>query len=230
MTRQTSLSQMPIRKAVFASGYGEQIVEICKLTEKRTPKVLVFATAARDLPEVTDPIVESFRQCTDKIEIIKLWDEAPEDLVALRKKILRTDIIWFSGGMTERLADKISFYHLADTFREAYRRGTVMTGTSAGCIILCHAGFNDFTDGRYDLIEGMGMLPVFFCPHYQGKDWQRFDKRLRDEIYPETPSEAWALEDGAMVIFRNEKPEIKIFNPPAQPYRFLRKDEKWEKL
>lgn len=222
--------EKPIRKAVFASGYGDQVKFICELSGKKSPKVLVFATAARDNPEVTGPIVEAFQVATRKIDVVKIWEEQPKSVAALRKKILSSDIVWFSGGMTERLADKISFYHLADTFREAYRRGTVMTGTSAGCIILSHAGYNDFTDGRYDFIAGMGMLPVFFCPHYQGAPWKGFDKRLARETYPGTPSKAWALEDGAMVVFRNEKPSVKIFAEGTSPHRYVRKDGAWTKL
>ena len=223
-------AQGAVRQAVFASGYGEQHKYICELTGKPSPAVLVFATAARDQDRTVLPIVSSFTNCGARVEVVRLWEQKYADAEPIREKILGADIVWFSGGMTERLTDRINFYHLADTFREAYRRGTLMTGTSAGSIILTHAGFNDFTDGRYDFIEGLGLLPVYFCPHYQGGRWKEFDARLARETAAGTPADAWALEDGAMVVFRDEQPEVKVFDPKARAHRYCREGGAWREL
>lgn len=127
-------------------------------------------------------------------------------------------------------------YYLYASLWAAYQNGTVMAGFSAGAILLSNAGYNDFRlkEGvRYDLIDGMGIVDAYFCPHYQDEVWRGFDKRLEEELayvdYFEVPETAWAQEDGTMVIFRNDEPEVKVLRPNAHVYQFKRADGRWIK-
>lgn len=94
-------------------------------------------------------------------------------------------------------------------------------------IVLSFAGYNDFKDeGRRDLIDGIGMVDAYFCPHCLDDAWRGFDERLGEELAyigrAEVPETAWAQEDGTMVIFRNEEeePEVKVLRPGSRVYRY----------
>lgn len=217
----------PVRTAVLCGGptFGR----LCQLSGKTKPHVLVFNTAAKDDPQRISYLVNGFIGAGAEAEAVKLWNVQIGDAAPLREKILAADVIWFHGGMTEWLCEKIGFYHLADTFREAYRRGTVLGGWSAGSIVLTHAGYNDFSDKRYDLCAGMGLLDVYFCPHYQIAIWKGFDRRIESETAPGTPSVGWAVEDGSLVVFRNERATVEIGNRDSHVWYFTRTNGKWTK-
>lgn len=227
--------ETPERIAVFSGGLDEQMAAtICNLSGKSDPQVLLFCTAGEDATNVIERYARPFRAAGARVEPVKIWSEVPKDLLALRRKIMKADIIWFGGGWTEYLVRKLHDYYLYEPLWAAYMNGTVMAGFSAGAIVLSSAGYNDFKEGgRYDFIDGMGMVDAYFCPHYQDEVWRGFDKRLEEELAyvgrASVPETAWAQEDGTMVIFRDEKPEVKVLRPGAHVYRFARVDGSWVK-
>ena len=225
----------PRRITVFSGGLDEQMAAtICDLSGEPNPQVLLFCTAGEDATNNIEHYARPFRAAGARVEPVKIWSEAPKDPAALRQKIMKADIIWFGGGWTEYLMRKLHDYYLFAPLWAAYQRGTVMAGFSAGAIILSNAGYTDFKDdGRFDLIDGLGMVDAYFCPHYQGEVWRGFDKRLEDELFYvdsiQVPETAWAQEDGTMVIFRNGEPEVKVLRSGAHVYRFKRTDNSWVK-
>ena len=227
--------EAPERVTVFSGGLDEQMAAtICDLSGKPDPQVLLFCTAGEDATNVIERYVRPFRAVGAHVEPVKIWSEVPKDLVALRRKIMKADVIWFGGGRTEYLMRKLTDYYFFAPLWAAYWNGTVMAGFSAGAIALSGAGYSDFKDDeRFDLIDGMGMVDAYFCPHYQDEVWRGFDKRLEEELAyvgrASVPETAWAQEDGTMVIFRDGKPEVKVLRPGARVYRFKRTDSSWLK-
>ena len=229
--------EAPERIAVFSGGLDERMAAtICDLSGRPNPQVLLFCTAGEDAANNIENYARPFRAAGARVEPVKIWSEAPKDIVALRRKIMKADIIWFGGGWTEYLVRKLHDYYLYAPLWAAYANGTVMAGFSAGAILLSFAGYNDFKlkEGvRYDLIDGMGIVDAYFGPHYQLEVWRGFDRRLQEELSyigsAEVPETAWAQEDGTMVIFRNGEPEVKVFRPGARVYRFRRTDSAWVK-
>ena len=225
----------PQRIAVFSGGLDEEMAAtICDLSGEPDPQVLLFCTAGEDATNNIEHYARPFRAAGARVEPVKIWAEEPKDIVALRQRIMKADIIWFGGGWTEYLVRKMHDYYLYASLWAAYQNGTVMAGFSAGAIVLSNAGYTDFKDsGRYDLIDGMGMVNAYFCPHYQSEVWRGFDKRLEEELAYvdclEVPETAWAQEDGTMVIFRNDEPEVKVLRPNAHVYQFKRADGRWIK-
>ena len=227
--------EAPARIAVYCGGLDEQMAAtICELSGEPDPQVLLFCTAGEDATNDIERYARPFRAAGARVEPVKIWSETPKDLAALRRKIMKADVVWFGGGWTEYLMRKLHDDYLFAPLWAAYQGGTVMAGFSAGAITLSFAGYNDFTDnGRFDLIYGMGMVDAYFCPHYQSEVWRGFDKRLEEELAyvgrTEIPDTAWAQEDGTMVIFRDGEPEVKVLRPGARVFRFRRTDGRWTK-
>lgn len=203
--------EAPVRKLVLIGGYGDwENGQIVAFAEKKDPVVLTFSAASGDEPKYCEVLRGRFLKYTPNVESVTLVPNPPADeLPGIRRKILAADILYFSGGATEELVKTIIHNHLGDTIRIAYRRGTVLSGFSAGSMLFVHAGFTDYPKKRYDLVEGLDIIPCFFGPHYQGRQWKAFDARLAEETDPSLPDEAWALEDGVSLFFRNEVPEVR---------------------
>jgi len=228
------LKPEPIRKDRFAVLCGiddsRTVGTLRGLTGLAHPKALLFTTASGDDPGQILRITGTFGGQKIRYELVRLCGKREEvDVPALKARILGADIIWFGSGCTERLQEKIALFGLADAFRAAYEKGAVMAGFSAGAIMLCQAGFNDFNDGRYDLMPGLGLVPAYVGPHYQLPKWRAFDARLASETNAVRPSVAWALEDWTLVVYRNGIPEARSLRPDAHAYRFDRQDGKWLK-
>ena len=222
------------RKAVFAGGRGDaECAAVCAFSGRENPKVLVCCSAFRDMPRNIAALSNSFAKAHATVEPLKLFNCPPADrLPAIREKILGADIVWFDGGATEDLARALMMAHVEDTLRVAYANGTVLAGYSAGGIILSHAGLTDFPRGRYDLVEGLGVIDCYYCPHYEGgdaKSWKGFDKRLEAEKDATLPATAYAVEDGTMVLWTDGKPEFKKLNPKRNVHKFTRTDGVWKK-
>ena len=227
----------PQRIAVLSCGLDRDVAaKICDLCGKPEPRTLVFCTADEDVTNDIARTEQWFRSFGVRAETVNICSEAPADLAALRRKIMTADIIWFGGGRTECLLHKLQDYYLFAPLWAAYWNGTVMAGSGTGAIVLSFAGYNDFKDeGRRDLIDGIGMVDAYFCPHCQDDAWRGFDERLGEELVyigrAEVPETAWAQEDGTMVIFRNEEeePEVKVLRPGSRVYRYKRTGGSWVK-
>lgn len=225
------LASVPVRKdriAVLCGIDDDMTVRTLRgLTGKTHPKALLFTTASGDDPGQILRITGTFGRQKVRAELVRLCGTNAVDVAALKAKILGADILWLGSGCTERLCEKVARYGLADTFRTAYEKGVVMAGYSAGAIMLCHAGYNDFNDGRYDFISGLGLVQAYFGPHYHLPKWVDFDKCLEQEQDAASPSVAWALEDWTLVVYRNGEPDARRLTDKAHAYRFERRDGKW---
>lgn len=217
------------RRAVLAWGadaeIGRQIVAFSGIAN---PRILLFCAPAGDSEAAFAGARAMFAGQSDRIEAVPLLAAgiAPAEL---REKVAGADIIWVCGGMTEWLAGAWERAALPDALRDAYEHGTVVTGYSAGAICWTVAGYNDFADGRFDLIAGCGALPILFCPHYQDAVWAGFDERLEQIEGAGTPAVAWALTDGAALFFTDGRAEIRFNSPAARACRFERDGAAWKK-
>jgi peptidase E len=113
----------------------------------------------------------------------------------LRDHVLGHDVVLVGGGNT---ANAIAVWraHGFDTIlREAWERGVLLAGWSAGMICWFEAGVTDsFGPQLEGMRDGLGFLPGSACPHYDGEALRRpvYDKLVQDGFPP-----GIALDDSA---------------------------------
>ena len=91
----------------------------------------------------------------------------------LRELVLGQDIVLVAGGNTAN-ALAIWRVHGFDTvLREAWERGIVLTGWSAGMICWFEHGVTDSFGPELGSMECLGFLPGSACPHYDGEERRR---------------------------------------------------------
>lgn len=124
----------------------------------------------------------------------------PHDPEKLRAKFEKADMIYVGGGDTLFLLEEWKRTGLGDLVLDAYRRGVILCGLSAGAICWFEKIYTDSAktgDHVYARATAMGLLPGGCCPHY--------NERRTDFADAIEEGERWlCIENNSAVIFRNE--------------------------
>jgi len=199
-------------KNVVAIGGGELSLNetlaidkfIVELANKKNPQALFIPTASGE----PDGYFETFNQVYGtklccSTDVLKIITEAPTD-AGIREKILSADIVYVGGGNTVKMMEAWQNRNIGVYLKEAYNRGTILTGMSAGSICWFEYGYSDsFMDetGICGVVKGLGILPNLNCPHYNERP--EFDKFMTSQKIP-----ALAIENNCAVVFQNDNYKV----------------------
>jgi dipeptidase E len=127
------------------------------------------------------------------------------------------DIIYVGGGNTANLLAMWRAHGLDKLLRDAWSRGAILCGVSAGMICWFRGGVTDSFGGLEALADGLGLIDATACPHYDGEDQRRPTyHRLISEGLPW----GYAVDDGAALHFRGtELVEVVSSQAGAAAYR-----------
>lgn len=146
--------------------------EIVRLTGKKNPKALFIPTASGD----AEGYCETFRQVYGdrlgcNIEVLRLVKETlPEK--EIRDKLLSSNLIYVGGGNTQTMLDTWKKYGVDNLLKQAYSRGIVLSGLSAGAICWFRYGcsdaprFSDSSNNSLIRINGLGLINTTVSPHH----------------------------------------------------------------
>ena len=206
---------MEITKRIIAIGGGElktkETLEIDRYIaglareragEKR-PYGLFIGTASHD----SMPYFNSFRKTYTSVFDIKadvaLTVYGEMDLEKIKGKFEKADFIYVGGGDTLYMLKRWKEFGLLDLIRDAYERGVIICGLSAGAICWFEDIYTDSElverEGLYSMQKGLGWLKGTISPHY--------NERVADfdEIMTKMPvgSCAYGIENLAALEFVN---------------------------
>lgn len=136
----------------------------------------------------------------------------------LRDHVLAQDAVYVSGGNTANALAIWRVHGFDAILREAWERGILLCGWSAGMICWFEAGLTDsFGPQLEGMRDGLGFLPGSGCPHYDGEERRRPAYReLVDCGFPP----GYAADDGAALHFvGTELCEVVASVPGAKAYR-----------
>lgn len=89
------------------------------------------------------------------------------DLEKLRLKFEKADFIYVGGGNTVFMIDYWRETGLLSLIKEAYERGVLLTGLSAGAICWFEDMYSDsVVEGEYSMYKGLGWVKGKISPHY----------------------------------------------------------------
>jgi peptidase E len=102
---------------------------------------------------------------------------------------------------------------LPEILREAWEKGVVLTGISAGAICWFEAGVTDSWEQKLFPLECLGFLPGGCCPHYDAEADRRpaLHELLTKENFPPT----LALEDDVAAHFQGKQLLRVVSSRPA---------------
>lgn len=111
--------------------------------------------------------------------------------------VAEQDVIYVGGGSSANLLAVWRAHGLDVALRDAWTRGTVLSGVSAGMICWFRGGLTDSFGGLERLRNGLGLIDATACPHY-GSNGRRpaFHQTISEEA-----GIGYAADDGVAFHF-----------------------------
>ncbi len=132
-------------------------------TNTASPRLCFIGTAGGDAESYTLKFYRAFegRARLDDLNLT-LRPRHPR----LREFVLGMDAVYVGGGSTLNMLAVWRAHGLDDILREAYQRGVVLAGISAGMICWFEQAATDSFDDGLRPIEGLGLLAGSACAHF----------------------------------------------------------------
>jgi len=190
---------------------------IIRMTGKKNPRMLYISTASDMEPRVSTPMIAHFRDLgceMSKLNLI-LDDYTDEEI---RNMVLDQDVIYVGGGDTIRLFHVFRSMKMDKYLHEAYEKGVILSGVSAGAQIWFTYGHSDsrsyYThDWQYARVPCLGFVRGILSPHFSESR-----KILMDKMYEEGETlPGVGLDNGTALVIRDgvatpirDDPEAKV--------------------
>jgi dipeptidase E len=179
------------------------------------PRVCFVPTASGDEPGSVARFYDSYGRFDARLSVLTFFRRTPQDIAAF---LAGVDIVHVGGGNTRSMLAVWRDWGLEPLLRQAYERGVLLCGSSAGSICWFAEGVTDSVAGDLQPMEGLGLLPGSNCPHYDGEKERRpaYHRLVREGgIGP-----GLACDDGAGLHFVDGKLHaIVSARPGARAYR-----------
>jgi dipeptidase E len=193
---------------------------IVRLTGLRRPRLLFLPTAMQDSALYVETVERHFGgRLGCRVDTLYLYRQK-HTAGELRSKILDSDVIYVGGGNTWRMLRRWGKMGIDALLRQAYRRGTVLSGLSAGAICWFRYGSSDSrrrlrADSPLLRIRGLDLVPALLCPHYHDGDARA---QLR-AMMRRTPGVAIALDTCCAIVIVDGGYRILSSNADASAYK-----------
>jgi dipeptidase E len=212
----------PTVPQILAMGGGGFMAEpespldelLLSLSPMRRPRICFLPTPSGDSDRVIAAFFEAFSRRDCEPSCLRLFG-APERPT---EHLAEQDVVYVSGGNTANALALWRLHGIDRALRDAWDRGAVLGGVSAGANCWFAACVTDsFGSDLGPLDDGLAFLPGSFCPHYDGEELRRpVYRKLVDEGF--TPG--YAADDGAALhLVGSELREVVASRPDARGYR-----------
>lgn len=194
---------------------------VLSLSRRQPARVCFIPTASGDSATYIVRFYRAFAaRCipTD----LTLWSSPalarqPNRTSELAAFVAEQDVIYVGGGSTANLLVLWRAHGLDTLLREAWLKGAVLSGVSAGMVCWFRGGVTDSYGGLDRLSDGLGLIGATACPHYDGEPERRpaYHRLIADGM-----EAGYAADDGAALHFRgSELVEVVSSRPGAGAYR-----------
>lgn len=198
--------------------------EIVRMAGSRRPNALFIPTASSDSNDYWERFQRVYgERLKCRCEVLWLLGAAPPQS-QLRRMIQATDVIYVGGGNTLKMMRRWRRLGVDRLLAQARRRGTVLSGISAGANCWFAHGSSDSMkfyrpdDWDFIRVRGLGFLPAICCPHYHVE--QREDSFAR--MIGKHGGVGIALNDCTALQIDGDRFRILTSGPDGQAWRIRR--------
>ena len=190
--------------AIGGGGFGRNpnkpVIEdyIVNLSSSSKPNVTFFPTASAEDGNYIVNFYTAFSKLNCNAQHISLFKKTPD----LKSIIEQSDIIYIGGGNTKSMLAVFREWNLDNLIVNAYKKGKILAGVSAGAICWFNKGVTDSWAHGLQILDCMNVLDGVCCPHYDGEANRRpsVEKFLKNNDI----EDCLCIEDGAAVHYQNE--------------------------
>ncbi len=154
--------------AIGGGGFGRNISScliekyILSLSNKDIPRICFLPTATGD----NDAYIVRFYSVFTPLNCIPSHIEFFKRTVDLNEHIMNQDIIFVGGGNTKSMLAIWNDWGMNNLLKQAYNKGIIMSGVSAGAICWFTRGITDSWDSKLDILPCLDFIKGTCCPHY----------------------------------------------------------------
>jgi peptidase E len=205
-------------RGVFTWRRGALIDYALELSGASRPRICYLGTASGDSAYGIQAFYGAFAGCDDARPSHLALFTMPnvEDPAA---HLLAQDVIWVGGGSVANLLAVWRIHGLDTVFREAWHRGIVLAGVSAGSICWHAGGTTDSFGPDLRMVDnGLGLLPYANGVHYDVEEQRR--PLLHKFVGSGELPTAYATDDGVGLHYRGtELVEVVSELPDVAAYK-----------
>lgn len=177
------------------------------------PRVALLPTASGDSDYLVARFYQAFNTLPCRPKHLSLFRH-PADL---EMEVMECDALYVTGGNTRNMLAIWRSCGMDALLRQAWERGILLCGLSAGAICWFEQGHTD-SWGPLASMDCLGLLPGSCSPHYDGESQRRpsyHQHLLEGKMQP-----GLALDDGAAAHFIDRKlEEIVTSRPHARAFQ-----------
>ncbi|MBD2257232.1 peptidase E [Pseudanabaena sp. FACHB-2040] len=193
--------------AIGGGGFSKEpdnpLIEqyILNLAAKDKPRVCLVPTAGGDRDSYIVQFYAAFMQFSCTPCHLSLFSPPTVDL---RSFVLEQDILYVGGGNTRNLLALWKAWELDQIIKEAWEKGTILCGVSAGSLCWFEEGVSDYLPGQLNPLKCLGFIKGSHSPHYNHPQRRPIYHQL---IANSLLSNGYAADDGVALHFVNEQIE-----------------------
>ena len=178
------------------------------------PRVCFLPTASGDADHYICRFYRHFssdRFQTSHASLFRRERGVRPQLCELREHLLDQDLIYVGGGSVISLLGVWRAHGVESMLREAWERGVVLCGPSAGSLCWFSEGVTAF-HGPPESFKGLGLLPWSNCVHYDAEPARRVEYHgaMRAGMGP-----GYACDDGAALHFIGQELAHAVSSRPS---------------
>ncbi|WP_332645325.1 peptidase E [Lysinibacillus sp. 54212] len=187
--------------AISGGGFSKEIPSeidsyLILQIQKEKIKICFIPTASNDAQGYIDNFYKAFPNCEASHILQNNLQEA-----ATMEHVLSQDILYVGGGNTKSMLAKWREAGFHDVLLEAYEKGVLLAGISAGAMCWFEKCFSENEQDEYEAFDGLGILKGTFCPHYDDKNRRA---AFASWIAQRPDLQAYTLTDEEYLHFENE--------------------------
>ena len=206
---------VPMGGGTFCDGVARFLAG---LTGKERPRLLYIGTAAAEDPSSALRVHDQFQPYSD-VSRLEFFPWPPDDL---RSLVVESNLIFVGGGNTANMLAIWRVHGVDELLREAWERGVVLAGSSAGGICWFEHGVTDSFGPQLGPMKCLGFLPGSFCPHWDNEELRR--PRYHELLKGGFPA-GYAADAGVGLHFVNgELQEVVACEAESKAYRLELRD------
>jgi peptidase E len=143
---------------------GQMLLDALALTKKDRPRVCLVETASGDASLFYSMLYEAFNSAGCDVTEMKLFLQPSADPI---ERLGGSDLVWVGGGSVANLLALWRLHGVDIAMREAWEKGVILGGVSAGSVCWHLGGTTDsFGQTLRPITNGLGFLPYANGVHY----------------------------------------------------------------
>lgn len=181
---------------------GNIFLRALELTKKTRPRVLFVLTASGDDKNYLATMYQAVSQLSVDAEHLALFTQPN---VPVEEAFGRADLVWVGGGSVANLLAVWRLHGVDLATKDAWERGVVLGGVSAGSICWHVGGPTDSFGPKLETVtNALGFLPWGNGVHYDSEAQRR--PLLQSLVQNETLPLSFATDDHAGIIYQGIDP------------------------